>query len=320
MADAPRAPELPDLPEAVAAPRRRWAPQLIWIIPIVAVLAGGWLAVKAILERGPTITISFKTGGGPRSRQDEDQVQGRRHRPGQGDRAQRGPQACRRHRRARQGRRGPPRGGHAVLGGAAADHRGRGVRARDPALGPLHRSGSGPWQAGAARLRRPRRAADRHPRGGRAAVRPARRRPRVARRGGAGVLPAAAGRRGRQPRARQGRKGRVDQDLRARALRPVRHRQHALLERERRRRVARRDRGAGADRVARVDPDRRDRVPGAARRWRGARGGREHGVQSLPDARSGDEAARPRRSSTTSSCSSSRCAGSRWARRSTSAG
>ncbi|HTO47218.1 MAG TPA: MlaD family protein [Burkholderiales bacterium] len=64
MADAPRAPELPDLPEAVAAPRRRWAPQLIWIIPIVAVLAGGWLAVKAILERGPTITISFKTGEG----------------------------------------------------------------------------------------------------------------------------------------------------------------------------------------------------------------------------------------------------------------
>ena len=27
-------------------------------------LAGGWLAVKTILERGPTITISFKTGEG----------------------------------------------------------------------------------------------------------------------------------------------------------------------------------------------------------------------------------------------------------------
>jgi paraquat-inducible protein B len=64
MADAPHAPELPELPQAVAKPRRRWAPQLIWIIPIVAVLAGGWLAVRAILERGPTITISFNTGDG----------------------------------------------------------------------------------------------------------------------------------------------------------------------------------------------------------------------------------------------------------------
>src|SRR5262245_55939351 len=64
MADTPRAPGLPDLPEAVSAPRRRWAPQLIWIIPIVAVLAGAWLAAKAILERGPTITVSFQTGEG----------------------------------------------------------------------------------------------------------------------------------------------------------------------------------------------------------------------------------------------------------------
>jgi paraquat-inducible protein B len=64
MADTPRAPELAGLPEAVAAPKRRWAPQLIWIIPIVAVLAGAWLAAKTILERGPTITISFKTAEG----------------------------------------------------------------------------------------------------------------------------------------------------------------------------------------------------------------------------------------------------------------
>ena len=64
MADRRGAPELPDLPEAVSAPKRRWAPQFIWIIPIVAVLAGAWLAAKAILERGPTITISFTTGEG----------------------------------------------------------------------------------------------------------------------------------------------------------------------------------------------------------------------------------------------------------------
>src|SRR5574338_384493 len=53
-----------DVPEAVARPGRRWSPQLIWVIPIVAVLIGGWLAVKAILDRGPTASISFKTAEG----------------------------------------------------------------------------------------------------------------------------------------------------------------------------------------------------------------------------------------------------------------
>ncbi len=64
MADRPHEPDAQDLPEAVAVPRRRFTPQLIWIIPIVAVLVGGWLAAKAILERGPTITITFKTAEG----------------------------------------------------------------------------------------------------------------------------------------------------------------------------------------------------------------------------------------------------------------
>ena len=53
-----------DLPEAVAAPKRRRSPQLVWLIPIVAVLVGGWLAVKAVLEQGPTITITFKNAEG----------------------------------------------------------------------------------------------------------------------------------------------------------------------------------------------------------------------------------------------------------------
>ena len=63
MVDRPE-PGQPDLPEAVAVPRRRFTPQLIWIVPIVAVLVGGWLAVKAVLERGPVITIAFKTAEG----------------------------------------------------------------------------------------------------------------------------------------------------------------------------------------------------------------------------------------------------------------
>jgi paraquat-inducible protein B len=52
------------LPEAVIGSSRRFRPQLVWIIPIVAALIGGWLAVKAILERGPTVTIAFATAQG----------------------------------------------------------------------------------------------------------------------------------------------------------------------------------------------------------------------------------------------------------------
>ncbi|MCC6213100.1 MAG: MCE family protein, partial [Burkholderiales bacterium] len=68
MADAPHSPPppgLPELPEAVAAaPRSGRSLQLVWLIPLVAALVGGWLAVKSILEKGPTITITFLTAEG----------------------------------------------------------------------------------------------------------------------------------------------------------------------------------------------------------------------------------------------------------------
>ncbi|NWF74666.1 MAG: MCE family protein [Nitrospirae bacterium] len=64
MFEGPRGPDLADIPSAVAQPKRKSSPQLIWLIPIVAVLIGGWLAVKTILEQGPTITITFKTAEG----------------------------------------------------------------------------------------------------------------------------------------------------------------------------------------------------------------------------------------------------------------
>ena len=54
----------PDFPDAMAVRRSRWRVQLIWLVPLVAVLIGGWLAVQSILEKGPTITISFVTGEG----------------------------------------------------------------------------------------------------------------------------------------------------------------------------------------------------------------------------------------------------------------
>jgi paraquat-inducible protein B len=52
------------IPEAVAVPKRPWWLSPVWLIPLVAMLVGAGLAVKAIYDRGPTITITFKTAEG----------------------------------------------------------------------------------------------------------------------------------------------------------------------------------------------------------------------------------------------------------------
>jgi paraquat-inducible protein B len=36
----------------------------VWLVPLVALLIGGWLAIKALTEKGPTITISFADANG----------------------------------------------------------------------------------------------------------------------------------------------------------------------------------------------------------------------------------------------------------------
>jgi paraquat-inducible protein B len=57
---------LPPAPPVVAPePRvsRRHFP-VVWIIPLVALLAGAWLAYDAITSRGPLVTITFKTAEG----------------------------------------------------------------------------------------------------------------------------------------------------------------------------------------------------------------------------------------------------------------
>ncbi|MGV0962717.1 MAG: intermembrane transport protein PqiB [Polynucleobacter sp.] len=64
MSDMSQGPELSDLPSALARAKQRWAPQIIWIIPIVAILVGLGLAYKAVVDHGPTITVSFKSGDG----------------------------------------------------------------------------------------------------------------------------------------------------------------------------------------------------------------------------------------------------------------
>jgi len=64
MSETQQAPGPHDLPEAVPEPKKRFSLQLVWLIPIVAAVIGGTLAVRTYLQKGPTITISFKSGDG----------------------------------------------------------------------------------------------------------------------------------------------------------------------------------------------------------------------------------------------------------------
>lgn len=57
-------PILSSLPAAAIKSPKSWTLQLIWIIPIMAILVGLNLAYKTITERGPSISISFKNGDG----------------------------------------------------------------------------------------------------------------------------------------------------------------------------------------------------------------------------------------------------------------
>jgi paraquat-inducible protein B len=50
------------IPEAVVT--QRSGISIVWLIPVIAALIGGWLAWKAFSEEGPTITISFKSAEG----------------------------------------------------------------------------------------------------------------------------------------------------------------------------------------------------------------------------------------------------------------
>ncbi|MDD2271707.1 MAG: MlaD family protein [Desulfuromonadaceae bacterium] len=64
MTDTPDKPDFCDIPLAVSEPKRRFSIQLVWIIPIIAALIGLSIAVKSFMDRGKTITITFKTGEG----------------------------------------------------------------------------------------------------------------------------------------------------------------------------------------------------------------------------------------------------------------
>ena len=54
----------PQLPAPTVERRRDWLPSLVWLIPIVAALVGITLVAKLLLDRGPEITLSFKSADG----------------------------------------------------------------------------------------------------------------------------------------------------------------------------------------------------------------------------------------------------------------
>lgn len=52
----------PEIPAAVLARRRSIS--IVWLVPLVAALVAGWLAYRAVSERGVTVTIHFETAEG----------------------------------------------------------------------------------------------------------------------------------------------------------------------------------------------------------------------------------------------------------------
>src|SRR5471030_1474439 len=56
-------PALP-LPTPTIEKANRWLPSLVWLIPLLAALIGIGLVARSVLDKGPTVTVSFHTGDG----------------------------------------------------------------------------------------------------------------------------------------------------------------------------------------------------------------------------------------------------------------
>ena len=128
-------PELRDIPEAVAAPKARWS--FVWLVPIAAVLIGLSLAVKAYLDQGPTITISFKTAEG--LEQGKTKVRYKDVEVGLVTSVKLSGQGVVATADLAKGTRSRPGGGHPLLGRPAAHFRRHRVGARHAAVRDLHR-------------------------------------------------------------------------------------------------------------------------------------------------------------------------------------
>jgi paraquat-inducible protein B len=55
--------DLKNLPDPEFRTKKRRI-SIVWLVPLVALAIGGWLVYKALSEKGPTITISFKSAAG----------------------------------------------------------------------------------------------------------------------------------------------------------------------------------------------------------------------------------------------------------------
>ena len=57
--------DLSQVPEAeIKSHKRHFSISIVWLVPLVAVLIGGWLVFRAQSEKGPTITITFSSAEG----------------------------------------------------------------------------------------------------------------------------------------------------------------------------------------------------------------------------------------------------------------
>ena len=62
-ANTPREPEASELPEPVIRSGKRQI-SIVWLVPVVAILIGGWLIYRTMAEKGPLVTITFRTAEG----------------------------------------------------------------------------------------------------------------------------------------------------------------------------------------------------------------------------------------------------------------
>ena len=56
--------QLDFLPRAATARKARWSLPMVWLVPLVAALLAGWLAVRTVVDRGPIITVRFRNADG----------------------------------------------------------------------------------------------------------------------------------------------------------------------------------------------------------------------------------------------------------------
>ncbi len=55
----PQKPETVEFADPVIETRKRGI-SVVWLVPLVAILIGGWLVYKALTEKGPVITITLQ--------------------------------------------------------------------------------------------------------------------------------------------------------------------------------------------------------------------------------------------------------------------